>query len=123
MLEKKNTLFFYFYKTKTFLTVVLWHGMGDDCCNPDSMGRVKTLIEHEIPGVYVYSVQVGKDKDSDHKAGFFGKIDQQVDQVCDELSNIPELVNGFHAIGFSQVNTLKKKRLISKNYLYFILPK
>lgn len=83
--------------------VVLWHGMGDDCCNPDSMGRVKNLIESRLEqGTFVYSIQVGKNIDSDHKAGFFGKIDEQVDQVCDELSKIPQLAEGFHAIGFSQ---------------------
>lgn len=83
--------------------------MGDDCCNPDSMGRVMTLIDSHIKGSFVYSIQVGKNVDSDHKAGFFGKIDEQVDQVCDELSKIPQLAEGFHAIGFSQVKFLKKK--------------
>ncbi|KAI9353097.1 Alpha/Beta hydrolase protein [Pilaira anomala] len=83
--------------------VVLWHGMGDDCCNPDSMGRVKSLLESRLPtGTFIYSVRVGDTVDSDHKAGFFGKINDQVDTVCKELSNIPELVNGFNAIGFSQ---------------------
>jgi palmitoyl-protein thioesterase len=77
--------------------------MGDDCCNPDSMGRVKKLLESRLPGTFIYSVRVGDTIDSDHKAGFFGKIDEQVDSVCGELSNIPELANGFNAIGFSQV--------------------
>lgn len=91
--------------------VVLWHGMGDDCCNPDSMGRVKSLLESRLPtGTFIYSVRVGDTVDSDHKAGFFGKINDQVDTVCKELSNIPELVNGFNAIGFSQVRYLYKKK-------------
>ena len=25
--------------------VVIWHGMGDSCCNPASMGRIKQVIE------------------------------------------------------------------------------
>ena len=33
--------------------VVLWHGMGDTCCLPTSMGYIKKLIEKTIPGVYV----------------------------------------------------------------------
>ena len=79
--------------------------MGDDCCNPDSMGRVKTLMETELPqGTFVYSVQVGTNTDSDHKAGFFGRIEDQVDQVCKELGLIPELAQGFNAVGFSQVS-------------------
>lgn len=67
------------------------------------MGRVSDLIKSRLPGTFVYSVQVGNTVDDDHKAGFFGKIDQQVDSVCEKLGQIPELQNGFNAIGFSQV--------------------
>lgn len=77
--------------------------MGDDCCNPDSMGRVSDLIRDRLDGAFVYSVQVGNSVDDDHKAGFFGRIDQQVDLVCEKLGQIPELQDGFNAIGFSQV--------------------
>jgi palmitoyl-protein thioesterase len=35
---------------------VLWHGMGDTCCNPLSMGSIKKEIEKSIPGIYVNSV-------------------------------------------------------------------
>ena len=28
--------------------VVIWHGMGDSCCNPLSMGRIKEVIEGVI---------------------------------------------------------------------------
>ncbi|KAL9550880.1 hypothetical protein PS6_005295 [Mucor atramentarius] len=76
--------------------------MGDDCCNPDSMGRVSDLIRDRLDGAFVYSVQVGNSVDDDHKAGFFGRIDQQVDLVCEKLGQIPELQDGFNAIGFSQ---------------------
>ena len=38
--------------------VVLWHGMGDTCCYPFSMGAVKKEIEKALPGIYVYSVYV-----------------------------------------------------------------
>lgn len=80
--------------------------MGDDCCNPDSMGRVSDLIRDRLDGAFVYSVQVGNSVDDDHKAGFFGRIDQQVDLVCEKLGQIPELQDGFNAIGFSQVFSL-----------------
>ncbi|KAI8334636.1 palmitoyl-protein thioesterase [Chlamydoabsidia padenii] len=82
--------------------VVLWHGMGDDCCSPESMGRVADLIKSEIPNVYIHSVKVGNSISDDKNAGFFGVIEKQVDLVCDQLANIPELSNGFNAIGFSQ---------------------
>lgn len=29
---------------KTVLPVVLWHGMGDSCCNPLSIGAVRDAI-------------------------------------------------------------------------------
>lgn len=35
------------------LPVVIWHGMGDTCCMPMSMGWVKKQIEDAVPGVYV----------------------------------------------------------------------
>lgn len=92
--------------------------MGDDCCNPESMGRVKGLLESQLPGTFIYSVRVGDTTESDHKAGFFGKINDQVDAVCEELSSIPELMNGFNAIGFSQVKskiTHNKRRMTSVN--------
>ncbi|OAD80588.1 hypothetical protein PHYBLDRAFT_104666, partial [Phycomyces blakesleeanus NRRL 1555(-)] len=82
--------------------VVLWHGMGDDCCNEESMGRVKTLVSNSLPGVFVHSVQVGDTPKEDHNAGFFGVLKDQVDHVCRQLKDIPELSNGFNAIGFSQ---------------------
>lgn len=39
--------------------VVLWHGMGDSCCNPNTMGWIQDLIKSVIPDVYIYSVQLG----------------------------------------------------------------
>ena len=39
--------------------VVIWHGMGDSCCNPLSMGTVKSMIEDEVPGIYVHSLMIG----------------------------------------------------------------
>ena len=41
------------------LPVVMWHGMGDSCCNPWSMGAVKRMIQDEVPGIYVHSLMIG----------------------------------------------------------------
>ena len=38
---------------------VLWHGMGDTCCYSFSMGRIQKMIEEALPGIYVYSIEVG----------------------------------------------------------------
>ena len=39
--------------------LVIWHGMGDSCCNPLSMGRIKELIEQNVTNIYVNSLQIG----------------------------------------------------------------
>lgn len=83
--------------------------MGDDCCNEESMGRIKQLIHTHLPETFVYSIRVGDTIDDDHKSGFFGRIHEQVDKVCDEIAAVPELKDGFNAIGFSQVNCFKRR--------------
>jgi hypothetical protein len=32
---------------------------GDFCCNPISLGRIKTIIEDSVPGIYVNSLKIG----------------------------------------------------------------
>jgi len=81
---------------------VLWHGMGDTCCNPLSMGSIKREIEKSIPGIYVYSVELGNSVVQDEAEGFIGNVNQQVDSVCKKLQNDSRLAGGFDAIGFSQ---------------------
>ena len=39
--------------------LVIWHGMGDSCCNPNSIGRFKRLIEENVKNVYILSIQIG----------------------------------------------------------------
>ncbi|XP_018015813.1 palmitoyl-protein thioesterase 1-like [Hyalella azteca] len=85
-----------------FLPVVLWHGMGDTCCYPFSMGHVKNLIQQQHNGTYVYSIMIGDSIISDAEQAFLGNANDQVAEVCDKLQADPELVNGYHAIGFSQ---------------------
>ncbi|KAI9488597.1 Alpha/Beta hydrolase protein [Zychaea mexicana] len=82
--------------------IVLWHGMGDTCCNPESMGRLKDLIQRLLPGTFVHSIQVGEGSQEDHEAGFFGQVNKQIDLVCEQLASIPELAEGFNGVGFSQ---------------------
>ena len=33
--------------------------IGDTCCNPLSMGSIKKLIEKQVSGVYVRSLEIG----------------------------------------------------------------
>ncbi|KAI9225496.1 MAG: palmitoyl protein thioesterase, partial [Piptocephalis tieghemiana] len=86
-------------------SVVLWHGMGDSCCNAKSLGRFMNMVEEELPGVYIHSVNLAGDdgdESTDRKASFFGDANAQVDEVCTSLRKNPMLTGGFNAIGFSQ---------------------
>nr|XP_020453249.1 palmitoyl-protein thioesterase 1 [Monopterus albus] len=82
--------------------VVVWHGMGDNCCNPLSMGAVKKMIEEEISGIYVLSLMIGKNVVEDTENGFFMDVNEQVSMVCSQLAQDPKLKGGYNALGFSQ---------------------
>ncbi|KAJ3307502.1 Palmitoyl-protein thioesterase 1 [Blyttiomyces sp. JEL0837] len=77
-------------------------GMGDSCCNPDSMMAVADFITEILPETYVHSIRIGETEEFDKNAGFFGIINNQVDEVCQQLKMDPMLKEGFNAIGFSQ---------------------
>ncbi|CAJ0581973.1 unnamed protein product, partial [Mesorhabditis spiculigera] len=82
--------------------VVLWHGMGDSCCNPLSMGSVKKLIEERLPGVYVKSLMLGGNVATDMEHGFIGNMNDLVLEACAKIRLDPQLQGGYHAMGFSQ---------------------
>lgn len=86
----------------TVLPVVLWHGMGDTCCFPFSMGSIKKLIEEHTNGTYVRSLEIGANIVLDYESGFFIHPNKQVDYVCKQLAEDEKLANGYNAIGFSQ---------------------
>uniref|UniRef100_A0A914WAB8 Palmitoyl-protein thioesterase 1 n=1 Tax=Plectus sambesii TaxID=2011161 RepID=A0A914WAB8_9BILA len=82
--------------------VVIWHGMGDSCCNPESMGYIKKLIEDNVPGVYVLSLMIGDSTSADVEHGFFMNVNTQVEEVCETLRKDARLASGYNAVGFSQ---------------------
>jgi len=84
------------------LPVVLWHGMGDSCCNPLSMGHIKKTLEEQMPGVYVISLRIGDNVIQDTENGFFMNVNSQVSMVCEQLAKDPLLQAGYNAMGFSQ---------------------
>ncbi|XP_067640056.1 palmitoyl-protein thioesterase 1 [Eurosta solidaginis] len=84
------------------LPVVLWHGMGDSCCFPFSMGAIKKLIQKELNGTYVRSLKIGGSIALDYESGYFVHPDLQVSYVCDQLAKDSQLADGYNAIGFSQ---------------------
>ncbi|XP_056154944.1 palmitoyl-protein thioesterase 1 [Lampris incognitus] len=84
------------------LPLVLWHGMGDSCCNPLSMGAIKKMVEVEIPGIDVVSLMIGENVIEDTENGFFLDVNKQVSMVCRQLAQDPKLNGGYNAMGFSQ---------------------
>ncbi|XP_059230240.1 palmitoyl-protein thioesterase 1 [Mustela nigripes] len=84
------------------LPLVIWHGMGDSCCNPLSMGAIKKMVEKKIPGIYVLSLEIGKTLMEDVENSFFLNVNSQVATVCEILAKDPKLQQGYNAMGFSQ---------------------
>jgi len=82
--------------------IVIWHGMGDNCCHSFSMGRIKQILEQHIPGVYVTSLMIGESPNEDTLNGFFMPVQKQIELVCKKISEDKNLQNGFHGMGFSQ---------------------
>uniref|UniRef100_A0A673LD10 Palmitoyl-protein thioesterase 1 n=1 Tax=Sinocyclocheilus rhinocerous TaxID=307959 RepID=A0A673LD10_9TELE len=82
--------------------LVIWHGMGDSCCNPLSMGAIKKMVEEEVLGIYVLSLMIGKSVVQDTENSFFMDVNEQVSFVCDQLAQDPKLKGGYNAMGFSQ---------------------
>lgn len=72
------------------------------------MGKVKKEIEKAIDGIFVHSIRIGENSVVDEAAGFIGNMNHQVEDVCKGLKNIPELANGFNAVGFSQGGELMR---------------
>jgi palmitoyl-protein thioesterase len=66
------------------------------------MGKIKGLIEQNLPGIYVYSIEVGNSIVEDELNGYFMNVNDQIDYICDKLKSDGNLTNGFNAMGFSQ---------------------
>jgi palmitoyl-protein thioesterase len=65
------------------------------------MGYLNELIANET-GAYVHTVELGGNWVADEFQGFFGDVDDQIQQVCAELGADERLRGGFNAIGLSQ---------------------
>ncbi|XP_071964368.1 palmitoyl-protein thioesterase 1-like [Antedon mediterranea] len=84
------------------LPLVMWHGMGDSCCNPLSLGNIQKMIEKEVPGIYVHSLRIGNNIEEDTLNGFLMNSNDQIDMACNLIAKDPKLANGYNSIGFSQ---------------------
>jgi len=66
------------------------------------MGKIKNLLEENLPGIYVYSIEVGDTVVDDEWNSYFMNVNDQIEYVCKKLKNDTQLANGFNAMGFSQ---------------------
>lgn len=82
--------------------IVMWHGMGDSCCFSFSLGKMKKMLEAEIPGVYVKSLKIGQNMVEDYQSGYFVHPNKQIKNACNQIKADPQLQDGFNAVGFSQ---------------------
>lgn len=87
--------------SQQFHPVVIWHGLGDSAYS-EPMQAVAKEIRDAFPGIFVHLVNLADSFAADQRAGFFGNVNEQVEQICGQLAEIDELRNGFDAIGFSQ---------------------
>ncbi|KAF6767070.1 Palmitoyl protein thioesterase [Kalmanozyma brasiliensis GHG001] len=82
--------------------LVIWHGLGDSA-HSEGIEEFMSQLKEAFPGLYVHSVSQDESSDSeDRKQGFFGHVNDQVQNVCEQLASVDELKDGFDAIGFSQ---------------------
>ena len=90
--------------------VVLWHGMGDACCEKRSLGPVVQRVKKKLGAdarVESLVVASGQDVDDDAStfaqvySSFFGNALEQVDAVCAYLSS-KYGTEPLNLVGFSQ---------------------
>ncbi|XP_039283760.1 palmitoyl-protein thioesterase 1 [Nilaparvata lugens] len=95
-------------RSKEWMPVVLWHGMGDCCCNPLSLGKIDKVIRKTLGNetnrneVYIHSIKIGNNVFEDTLNGYFKNVNEQVEEACQQIRNDPRLSSGYNAIGFSQ---------------------
>jgi len=87
--------------------IVLWHGMGDSCCFPFSMGKIEAMIRNHIKQiknetVFIHSIKIGDSILDDVINSYMHDANEYVNAACKQIASIPELKNGFNGIGFSQ---------------------
>ncbi|XP_054712801.1 palmitoyl-protein thioesterase 1-like [Uloborus diversus] len=82
--------------------IVIWHGMGDTCCDPMNMGKIIKFLQQSIPGVYVKSLKIGSNFLEEMVNDYLMNANDQVEFACNLIHSDMLLKNGYNAIGFSQ---------------------
>lgn len=81
--------------------LVIWHGLGDNY-NSSAMVDVVSIFNQRYPDMFIYPIFLDTKPSKDQEKTLFGDANKEVEYVCEQLSSIPELKQGFDAIGFSQ---------------------
>ncbi|ETV65945.1 hypothetical protein, variant 1 [Aphanomyces astaci] len=84
-----------------FYPVVMMHGMNDAGHN-GHMERMRHVVSDALDGVYVTSVQIGRNVWEDEYNSVHLTMDEQVARFAAIVGRDPNLRHGFHAIGLSQ---------------------
>ncbi|MCJ1309238.1 hypothetical protein MMC25_002896 [Agyrium rufum] len=89
--------------SSTPLPLVIWHGLGDNF-EADGLHLVGELANETIPGTYVYYIHVGDDAGTDRTATWYGDLNVQLAQVCEDLASHPILnqSSAINGLAFSQ---------------------
>lgn len=83
--------------------IVLWHGMGDNCCHEFSMGAIEKMIMRVVPSThYLKSLMIGDSPAGDTTNGFLMPVPEQIQLACQQIRDDPKLKDGYNALGFSQ---------------------
>jgi len=80
--------------------IVLLHGITSD---KTELTAVANWLFEELPN-NVYNIEIGNGK----MDSIFKTMDWQLNELCYQIYNIPELENGFHFIGMSQGGLLAR---------------
>lgn len=80
--------------------IVLLHGITSD---KSELTSVSNWITENLPNK-VFNIEIGNGKPD----SIFKTMDWQLNELCYEIYNIPELENGFHFIGMSQGGLLAR---------------
>eukprot|EP00494_Astrolonche_serrata_P029971 UN30238 len=80
------------------------HGMGDSCFNSGMKSITSESGKHM--GVYSVCIPTGNNRVSDTNNGFFMTMNDNVDEWAKRVKADDKLKDGFHAVGFSQGNSV-----------------
>lgn len=84
-----------------YLPIVIWHGLGDNY-NSSGIQHVLSIFQQIVPRSFVYNIYLDPNPSTDEHKSLFGDANIELDFVCEQISQMPQLQQGFDAVGFSQ---------------------